>query len=122
MVGVRGILSLGIDLMSNVVSLLSFITILWTLSGPLTVFGCHDQRLHGVGGADLFHRRHLATHFVGRPLAILNFRKQRVEADFRFSLVRLRENTEGVALYGGEEEEKSGLLARFEALVATGCC
>jgi putative ATP-binding cassette transporter len=50
-------------------------------------------------------------------LAILNFRKQRVEADFRFSLVRLRENTEGVALYGGEEEEKSGLLARFEAVV-----
>ena len=59
----------------------------------------------------------VATHLVGRPLALLNFRKQRVEADFRFALVRLRENTEGVALYGGEEEEKRGLLVRFEALV-----
>ena len=60
----------------------------------------------------------VATHYVGRPLALLNFAKQRVEADFRFSLVRLRENTEGVALYGGEEEEKRGLLLRFEALAA----
>jgi putative ATP-binding cassette transporter len=117
-VGVRGILSLGIDLLSNVVSLFSFIAILWTLSGPLTVFGITIQGymvwvalVYSIAGT-------IATHYVGRPLAMLNFVKQRVEADFRFSLVRLRENTEGVALYGGEEEEKRGLLFRFEALAA----
>ena len=116
--GVRGILFLGIDLLSNVVSLVSFIAILWSLSGPLTVLGVSIPGymvwvalLYAVAGT-------LATHFVGRPLALLNFSKQRVEADFRFSLVRLRENTEGVALYRGEDEEKRGLLVRFEALAA----
>ena len=116
--GERGILFLGIDLLSNVVSLFSFITILWSLSGPLTVLGVTIPGymvwvalIYAVAGT-------VATHFVGRPLVLLNFRKQRVEADFRFSLVRLRENTEGVALYRGEEEEKRGLLVRFEALAA----
>ena len=47
------------------------------------------------------------THLVGRPLAALNFRQQRVEADFRYGLVRVRENMEGIALYGGEAEEKA---------------
>ena len=46
------------------------------------------------------------THLVGRPLAALRFRQQRVEADFRYSLVRVRENMEGIALYAGEAEEK----------------
>ena len=116
MAGVRGILFLAIDLLSNVVSLVSFIAILWSLSGPLTVLGVAIPGymvwvalLYAVLGT-------VATHFVGRPLALLNFRKQRVEADFRYSLVRLRENTEGVALYGGESEEKRGLMERFEAL------
>jgi putative ATP-binding cassette transporter len=114
--GVRGILFLGIDLLSNVVSLVSFIAILWSLSGPLTVLGFTIQGymvwvalIYAIAGT-------VATHYVGRPLVLLNFRKQRVEADFRFSLVRLRENTEGVALSRGEEEEKRGLLVRFEAL------
>ena len=57
------------------------------------------------------------THLVGRPLAALRFRQQRVEADFRFALVRLRENTEGIALYNGEEGEKAGLSARFGNVV-----
>jgi putative ATP-binding cassette transporter len=58
------------------------------------------------------------THLIGSPLAMLNFAKQRVEADFRFALVRLRENVEGVALYAGESEEHRGLSARFAAVVA----
>jgi putative ATP-binding cassette transporter len=116
--GVRGILSLGIDLLSNIVTLFSFVAILWSLSGPMTVFGVTIQGymvwvalLYSIAGT-------VATHFVGRPLALLNFGKQRVEADFRFALVRLRENMEGVALSGGEAEEKRGLLDRFEALAA----
>lgn len=116
--GGRGILSLGIDLLSNVVSLVSFITILWTLSGPMTLLGIAIPGymvwvalIYAVLGT-------VATHLVGRPLAALNFRKQRVEADFRFALVRLRENTEGVALQGGEAEESRNLLVRFEALAA----
>ena len=47
----------------------------------------------------------------------LNFNQQRVEADFRYALVRLRDNAEGIALYGGEADEKRGLVQRFQALI-----
>jgi vitamin B12/bleomycin/antimicrobial peptide transport system ATP-binding/permease protein len=57
------------------------------------------------------------THFIGRRLIGLDFNQQRVEADFRFSLVRLRENSEGVALYRGEREELGGLRGRFAAVI-----
>jgi putative ATP-binding cassette transporter len=117
-VGTQGILFLGIDLLSNVVSLFSFITILWTLSGPFALFGVSIPGymvwvalIYAVVGTTL-------THLVGRKLVPLNFRKQRVEADFRFALVRVRENTEGIALYGGEAEERRILLERFAALAA----
>lgn len=117
-VGTQGILFLGIDFLSTIVSLFSFITILWTLSGPFALFGVSIPGYMvwvaliyaGVGT--------WLTHLVGRKLVPLNFRKQRVEADFRFALVRVRENTEGIALYGGEAEERHTLLARFAALAA----
>jgi vitamin B12/bleomycin/antimicrobial peptide transport system ATP-binding/permease protein len=57
------------------------------------------------------------THLVGRPLAILNFRRQRVEADFRYALVRFRENMENIALYRGEAEEGTTMRERFGAVV-----
>jgi putative ATP-binding cassette transporter len=57
------------------------------------------------------------THLIGRRLIKLDFNQQRFEADFRFGLVRLRENSEGVALYRGEEAERSGLLGRFSAVI-----
>jgi putative ATP-binding cassette transporter len=106
-------LALGIDLLSNVVSLLSFVTILWRLSGSITILGL------SIPGYMLWVALIYAlvgswfTHLVGRPLAALNFKQQRFEANFRFSLVRLRENVEGVALYGGESEERGALTERF---------
>jgi putative ATP-binding cassette transporter len=115
---VSNTLSLGLDLMSNVVTLASFISILWSLSGAMTVFGVAIPGYmvwvalaYAVVGT-------WVTHLVGRPLGMLRFRQQRVEADFRFALVRLRENAEGVALYGGEAEENHTLAARFAALIA----
>ena len=45
----------------------------------------------------------LITFILGKPLVKLNFRQQRYEADFRFSLIRVRENAESIALYKGEE-------------------
>ena len=117
-IGTRGILSLGLDLMSNVVTLVSFLSILWSLSGSITVLGLvipgymvWVALIYSAAGTWL-------THLVGRPLAMLNFQKQKAEANFRFALVRLRENTEGVALSNGEAEEKRGLAKRFEVLAA----
>ena len=113
---VQSTLSLGLNLLSNVVSLFNFALILWTLSGSVTLLGITIPGymlwaavLYALVGSVL-------THYVGRPLAMLTFLQEKVEADFRFSLVRLRENSEGIALYGGERTEKAGLLNRFTAL------
>ena len=74
----------------------------------------HHPRLHGVVRADLRRRRHLA-HLQDRPAAGARSisTQQRYEADFRFSLVRLRENTESIALYGGEGRERRSFIDRF---------
>jgi vitamin B12/bleomycin/antimicrobial peptide transport system ATP-binding/permease protein len=110
-------LSLGIGLLSNVVSLFSFVGILWGLSGDYPLFGIRIPGymvwvalIYAAIGTVL-------THFVGRPLVRLSFRQQRVEADFRYALVRLRENVEGIALYGGEDEEKLNLRDRFAHVI-----
>jgi putative ATP-binding cassette transporter len=110
-------LTLGISLLANVITLASFLGILWSLSGTVTLLGISIPGymvwvalVYAIVGTWL-------THLVGRPLASLRFRQQRVEADFRYSLVRLRENMEGIALYGGEAEEKGTLNHRFHSVI-----
>lgn len=112
-----GALSLSLGLLSAVVSIVSFVGILWALSGSLsfTLFGS-DITIHGylvwialvysVVGSFL-------AHAIGRPLIGLNFLQQRYEADFRFNLVRVRENAEGIALYEGEGVESRNLGRSF---------
>jgi putative ATP-binding cassette transporter len=104
-----------------VVSLITFVAILWGLSGTLAVpFGESSLILPGymVWAALLYAIAGTwLTHQIGRPLVGLNFDRQRCEADFRFGLVRFRENTEGVALYRGEADEFRGFRERFEAVV-----
>jgi putative ATP-binding cassette transporter len=110
-------LTLGLGLMNSVVTLVSFVFVLWSLSGPLEVFGISIPG-YMVWVALLYSA--LGTwlaHLIGRRLIGLNFLQQRVEADFRYALVRVRDNVEGVALYGGEADEKRGLTARFRALM-----
>ncbi|MFG3756942.1 SbmA/BacA-like family transporter, partial [Klebsiella pneumoniae] len=57
------------------------------------------------------------THLVGWPLVSLDFRQQQYEADFRFNLVRVRENAEQIALLKGEPAERQRLLTRFGSVV-----
>jgi putative ATP-binding cassette transporter len=114
-VGQTLVLSLG--LLDSVVTLASFASILWGLSGSLAVGGI------AVPGYMLWVAVVYAgvgtwlVHLIGRPLIRLNFQQQQFEANFRYSLVRLRENAEGVALYGGEAQEARGLAARFANVV-----
>jgi vitamin B12/bleomycin/antimicrobial peptide transport system ATP-binding/permease protein len=111
-------LGLGLGLLSNLVSLFSFVGILWGLSGAIEVLGIPIPGYmvwvalaYAVIGTWL-------THLVGRPLALLTFKQQRVEADFRYALVRIRENMESIALYRGENEENVTLRDRFSAVIA----
>ena len=85
----------------------------------------HHPRLHGGGGAALCLLGTFLANLVGRRLIPLNFMRQRYEANFRFSLVRVRENAEGIALYRGEEREgrdaERALRRRLQQRLAA-CC
>jgi putative ATP-binding cassette transporter len=114
-------LSLGIGLLSAVVTLVSFVFILWGLSNdaPLHLFG-KDIAIPGylVWGALIYAVLGTTlTHLIGWPLVGLNFQQQRYEADFRFNLVRARENAEQIALLHGEPVERTRLLSRFGFVV-----
>ena len=113
--------TLSLGLLTSVVSLVSFLFILWGLSGPAEIPLGHGITLHIpaylvwvaliYAGAGTW-----LTIKIGRPLVPLNFAQQQFEADFRFSLVRLRENAENVALYSGEPVELSVFHERFQSV------
>ena len=110
-------LALGLGLLRSIVTLFSFILVLWGLSGSFTLFGIEIPGymvwvalVYSVIGT-------LLAHWIGRPLIRLNFNQQKVEADFRYALVRFRDNAEGIALHGGEADEQRGLAARFQRLI-----
>ncbi len=116
-------LGLSLGLLSSLVTLASFVTILWTLSGALTIplgvgfsievpgYMVFAALIYAIAGT-------LFTRWIGNPLIRLNFDQQRYEADFRFSMVRLRENAENVAFYGGEAREFDTFKTRFARIVA----
>lgn len=114
-------LALGVGLLSAVVTIGSFVVILWGLSAaaPLHLFGI-DLNIPGyLIWAALIYAivGTVLTHLIGSPLVGLNFRQQRFEADFRFNLVRTRENGEQIALLKGEPAEHQRLSQRFGAVV-----
>ena len=114
---IQATLNIGLQLLNSVVTLFSFMIILWGLSAeaPLHLFGMSVNipgyllwaaLIYSIIGTAL-------THLIGRALIALNFQQQRYEADFRFSLVRVRENAEQIALLSGEPAERQRLLMRF---------
>ncbi|WP_316181797.1 MULTISPECIES: ABC transporter ATP-binding protein/permease [unclassified Bradyrhizobium] len=114
-------LTITIGLLSSIVTLASFVVVLWGLSeeAPLTLFGT-EYRIPGylVWGALLYSIFGTAlTHWIGWPLVNLNFEQQRYEADFRFNLVRVRESSEQIALLRGEAVEQGQLASRFGRVV-----
>ena len=114
-------LSLGVGLLSSVVTLASFVVILWGLSdaAPLHLFG-RDIPIPGyLVWAALVYAviGTVLTHLIGKPLMGLNFQQQQFEADFRFNLVRARENAEQIALLHGEQVERLRLSTRFQRVV-----
>ncbi len=114
---VESTLSIGTRLLNACGTLVAFIAILWTLSdeAPLRLFGSGFAIPGYLVWAALIYAvvGSLLTHLIGWPLIPLNFQKQRVEADFRFNLVRTRENSEQIASLRGETAEREGHLGRF---------
>jgi putative ATP-binding cassette transporter len=109
-------LTLTLDLLSTLETLIWFSTVLWSTAGALVfMIGGNPVQIHGymlwaavayaIAGS-------LLTNKVGHPLVSINYQLQRVEADFRFGLIRLRENAEQIAFYDGmrTEEANAGTL------------
>jgi len=114
-------LSIGLNLLNSIVTLMSFVVILWALSSQahLNFFGTAVvipgylvwcALIYAVAGTVL-------TQWIGSPLVRLDFEQQRVEADFRFNLVRIRENSEQIALLRGESAERGRLWTRFSSVI-----
>jgi len=115
-------LDVGLTLLNSIVTFFSFVLILWGLSNeaPLHLFGegwtipgylVWAALIYSIFGTVL-------TQWIGAPLVNLDYEQQRREADFRFNLVRVRENSEQIALLGGEGAERGRLLGRFGSVIA----
>ncbi len=115
-------LQLLIGFLKQLTTLAAFGVVLWNLSGAFTVeLGSREFVIYGymfwfsliyssIGTA--------CAHLVGRKLIGLNFEQQRFEADFRFNMMRVRENSESIAFYGGESAENKGFHERFAKVIS----
>ena len=114
-------LNIGVGLLSSIVTLASFVVILWGLSNdaPLHLFGVqYDVPGYLVWCALIYSvLGTVLTHLIGWPLVGIDFKQQQFEADFRFNLVRVRENSEQIALLHGEPAERERLMVRFGRVV-----
>ena len=115
-------IDLSMGLLNAVVTLVSFVGILWSLSGGFSfALGGHQFTIPGfmVWMAVLYCVvGSVLTHYIGRPLIGLNFEQQRREADYRHHLMRVREYSEAIALDKGEQAEYRSLDLRFSAVLA----
>ena len=113
--------SLSMGLLNAVVTLISFVGILWSLSGAFAfTLGGSSYSIPGfmVWMAVLYCvAGSIITHYIGRPQIKLNFDQQRYEADFRHHMVRVREYSESIALDKGEQVERTQLDLRFSAVL-----
>lgn len=114
-------LGLFVGVLKQATSLVAFVVILWNLSGSLDIplgdtvlsvpgYMVFVTLIYSAVGTWLAHK-------VGRKLIRLNYDQQRFEADFRFSMVRVRENSESVAFYGGEKPELQNFRERFALVI-----
>ncbi len=95
-------LSFLLIILDSVITLISFVGILWSISPQLSLV----LVVYAILGT-------VVTVFFGRRLIGLNFRQLQKEADFRYSLVHVRDNAESIAFYQGEEQESTEVKRRF---------
>ncbi|SFK42450.1 ABC transporter ATP-binding protein/permease [Falsiroseomonas stagni] len=111
-----------VGLLGSILTLASFLGILWTLSGPLHMaFGANEFEIPGymVWAALLYAVvGSVLTWFIGGPMVDINIRRNEAESNHRFALIRMRESSEGIALIRGEADEERGLKRAFGQVVA----
>jgi len=112
---------LGVGFFGNLLRLVIFLQVLWVLSTafPMTSFGLSFNIpgylvwlaviYAGLGTS--------ITYLIGRRLVSLKFNQERFEANFRFGMARIRENSEQIALLGGEAAERTVLRERYGSIL-----
>ncbi|MBM7279342.1 ABC transporter ATP-binding protein/permease [Gordonia rubripertincta] len=103
--------------LTAVASIVSFSKILWDLSGPVTLLGVEIPRMMMWLVLVYVLVTSVVAFAIGRPLIRLNFWQERLTANFRYALVRVRDGAENIAFYRGERVEHNGLMSRFAAVI-----
>ncbi|SUT92397.1 ABC transporter ATP-binding protein/permease [Actinobacillus lignieresii] len=115
---VTGTVEVTRGVINSIVATIEFTIILWGLSGLLTLFGVDIPK-----GVVFFIYLFIIfatvlSVWIGRPLIRLNFNKEKLQGDYRYSLIRVRDNAESIAFYSGESREQRNLTAKFDYIIA----
>ena len=114
---VKTTLSLRTGVIDAVTSMISYTILLWGLAGPMTLLGIEIPRamVYLVFAYVIFTT--LIAFWLGKPLIRLNFANEKLNANYRYSLIRVKEYAESIAFYAGEKVEKSRLYKQFRAVI-----
>ncbi|PJG82929.1 ABC transporter ATP-binding protein/permease [Caviibacterium pharyngocola] len=110
-------LGFATGVISSSVSLVAFTLILWDLSGPMTIGGIEIPHMMVFLVFIYVLISSVLAFKIGRPLISLNFANERLNANYRYALMRLKEYAESIAFYRGEKMEKSALLRQFDSII-----
>ena len=107
---VRGVIN-------SVLTTIEFTIILWSLSGVLSLFGLNIEKgvVFFIYAFIIFAT--LMSVWIGHPLIKLNFNKEKLNGDYRYSLIRVRDNAESIAFYHGEQKERIFLQHKFADII-----
>lgn len=114
---VKTTLSFSTGVIDAVTSMISYTILLWGLAGPMTLLGVEIPRamVYLVFAYVIFTT--LIAFWLGKPLIRLNFANEKLNANYRYSLIRVKEYAESVAFYAGEKVEKNLLYKQFRAVI-----
>ena len=114
---VKTTLSLSTGVIDAVTSMISYTILLWGLAGPMTLLGIEIPRamVYLVFAYVIFTT--LVAFWLGKPLIRLNFANEKLNANYRYSLIRVKEYAESIAFYAGEKVEKNRLYKQFRAVI-----
>ncbi|HXE20047.1 MAG TPA: SbmA/BacA-like family transporter, partial [Castellaniella sp.] len=110
-------MTLAVGLINSLVSTIAFTAILWSLSGPMTVLGYEIPRAMVFLVFIYVFIATILAIWIGKPLILLNFLNEKLNADYRYALVRVREYAESIAFYRGERVEGSTLRGVFRQVI-----
>ena len=110
-------ISFATGVISAVVSIVAFTIILWGLAGSMTIAGITISHAMVYFVFMYVLVTSVFAFKIGRPLINLNFANERLTANYRYSLIRIKEYAESIAFFRGEKMEKSVLFQQFDRII-----